>query len=75
MINKTGTPLKNKEEIMEYSGLKKKALKEAIDQAGFPAFFLGNKMMSNTSAVDEWTYSMSINGGNIIIDGEDKADE
>jgi len=53
--------LKNKEEIMEYTGMRKSALKKAVDQAGFPIFYLGGKMQSTTTAINEWFYTMSVN--------------
>jgi len=68
------TPLKNKEEIMEYTGLKKSALKNAIEQAGLPVFYIGGKMQSNTAAINEWYYTMSI-GRAILVSTVDTEDE
>jgi len=60
-----GEILRNKEEIMEYTGMRKSALKKAVDQAEFPIFYIGGKMQSSTVAINEWYYTMSMNRVNL----------
>ncbi len=64
-------PLKDKDEIMEYSGLGKSALREAIDKFNFPCFYSGGKLKSCKRAVDEWFYQMSVTGLSMGGEAED----
>lgn len=64
-----GRPLNGKDEIMEYSGLRRKALKEAIELAEFPYFMAGGKMCSHTAAIDDWFLRMSVEARGADIGG------
>jgi len=70
-----GHPLSGKKAIMDYSGFGKKALGECIDQASFPHFFVGGRMMSHTDLIDKWFFELAVRRVSIGAEGEVEKDE
>lgn len=64
-----GRPLIGKKEIMDYSGMGEVMLAAAIRSAGFPHFYIGQRMCSHTDSVDRWFIEASMRHGR--IDGGD----
>jgi hypothetical protein len=60
-----GKLLKNKSEIMQYTDFGEHLLDNLAGQYNFPHFKLGNRWLSNTDAIDQWSYEFSM--GNIDI--------
>ena len=65
--------LVGKEEIMKYARVGKAALKDAIERAEFPHFYVGGKMCSTEEAIDRWFLAMATECCGVRI-GDDEKD-
>jgi predicted DNA-binding transcriptional regulator AlpA len=63
--------LVGKEEIMNYSGLKRSTLKDAIEKASFPHFYVGGKMCSSEEAIDQWFLVMAVENRGVSIGSDE----